>query len=341
MKIKRIELVEALEAVKPGLASKELVEQSTCFVFSDGLLLTYNDSIAVSVNSPLPDEIVGAVPAQEFYAFITKLSDDEIDIALSDGKMTIKGKKSTAQIAFNTSVVLPLDELGDIDKVTWNTLPAGFVDGIKFCLFSVSKNMATPALTALHFADHFVESCDNFRATQYNMGTDHTFKDDVLVPASMIKEVIAYSPKAYALTKHWVHFTTAGDAVISCRTLNEKYPEVAPILDVKGDTVVFPAGMAAALDRADVFAETEADARWCTVTIEPNRLTVEATSPTGSVVEELEVEYSGTVCRTFMVQCSCLQQILKALPSAVIGDTKIRFAGASFVHIIALSRPKG
>ena len=45
MKINKSELQEALAKVKPGLASKDLIEQATSFAFMDGRVVTYNDEM--------------------------------------------------------------------------------------------------------------------------------------------------------------------------------------------------------------------------------------------------------------------------------------------------------
>ena len=51
--MKKNDLVEALEVVKPGLANKDLIEQTTSFAFINGNVVTYNDEISIS--SPIED----------------------------------------------------------------------------------------------------------------------------------------------------------------------------------------------------------------------------------------------------------------------------------------------
>jgi len=48
MKINKNELKNALEIVKPGLANKEIIDQSTSFAFMNDCIVTYNDEISVS-----------------------------------------------------------------------------------------------------------------------------------------------------------------------------------------------------------------------------------------------------------------------------------------------------
>ena len=51
-----------LEAVSPGLATREAIEQSSCFVFKDGRVMTFNDEVACSIDCELGFD--GAVAAK-------------------------------------------------------------------------------------------------------------------------------------------------------------------------------------------------------------------------------------------------------------------------------------
>ena len=72
MKINKAELQTALEKVKPGLASRELIEQSTSFAFMGDRVVTYNDEISIS--HPVAGvDINGAVKAQALYDFVSEV----------------------------------------------------------------------------------------------------------------------------------------------------------------------------------------------------------------------------------------------------------------------------
>ena len=53
MKIDREEFLKQLESVLPGYSTKEVIEQSSCFVFKKGRVYTYNDEIACSQTTSL------------------------------------------------------------------------------------------------------------------------------------------------------------------------------------------------------------------------------------------------------------------------------------------------
>ena len=61
MKINREELLNQLESVLPGLSTREIIEQSSCFVFMNKEVITYNDEISCSHKSRL--DIEGAIVA--------------------------------------------------------------------------------------------------------------------------------------------------------------------------------------------------------------------------------------------------------------------------------------
>ena len=78
MKISRVELLEALEKVKPGLANKELIEQSTSFAFIGDRVVTYNDEISVSHTVKGLENMRGAIKAKTLYEFLARVKDRKL-----------------------------------------------------------------------------------------------------------------------------------------------------------------------------------------------------------------------------------------------------------------------
>jgi len=78
--VKRIELLGCLELLTPGLAKKELIEQSACFVFRDGLAQTFNDEVACSMKADYGIE--GAVPAEPLLNLLRQLPDENIKLGM-------------------------------------------------------------------------------------------------------------------------------------------------------------------------------------------------------------------------------------------------------------------
>ena len=109
MKVNREQLLNQLEAVLPGLSTRELIEQSSCFVFKDGKVLTFNDEIACVQTCKIGIE--GAVPAMPIVNLLRKMVEEEITILpVNDGKgLRIKGKRKQATIPMEAEIQLPIE----------------------------------------------------------------------------------------------------------------------------------------------------------------------------------------------------------------------------------------
>jgi hypothetical protein len=87
--MQRQELIDALETVKPGLAQKEIVEQSSSFAFIDGKVVTYNDEISIS--HPVEGlKVEGAVRAEELYQLLHRITRDEVEISQTKTNSTLR-----------------------------------------------------------------------------------------------------------------------------------------------------------------------------------------------------------------------------------------------------------
>ena len=85
MKVDRVKLLQALESVSGGLATQEAVEQSSCFVFKDDGLYTYNDEVACWCPNPVPG-VVGAVVAQPLLALLPQLPEAEVTVTTNGAR---------------------------------------------------------------------------------------------------------------------------------------------------------------------------------------------------------------------------------------------------------------
>ena len=76
MKIERLKLLEALKIVEPGLASREIFEQTNDFAFIKGQVITYNNEVSISHPVEGLDNIQGTVRADKLYQLLGKLETD-------------------------------------------------------------------------------------------------------------------------------------------------------------------------------------------------------------------------------------------------------------------------
>lgn len=334
--INRAYLVGLLEKVKPGLATKELVEQSTSFIFLNSFLHTYNDEISVSCAIKDFDGVEGAVRAQEVYKLLTRMKDELVEIETTDSEFKVFGKKVKAGIALDSNIKIPLIDYRDKNK-KWHDMPSDFLEALKFVSFSCSKDMARPVLTCVHVNKDYVEASDGYRISrrylESNLGVH-----DFLIPATIIRHILNYEMRHICVDGEWVHFKTDTELLVSCRIFNEGYPDIDSIgvLAVEGDEIILPEILSDVVDRAEVLAKKDAMlGSEIIVSIEEKKLIVKGACEIGWFEEEVRLKYSGKPIK-FLINPVFLKDILKLTLKSIIGDNKMKFVGDSWEYVMAL-----
>ena len=339
MIVNREKLIMALQMVRPGLARKELIEQSDSFVFTKGNVHSYNDELSVSF--PVDFHVEGAVRAKEFFDLLNKTKEDELDIEAVEGGLTVKGRKYNATIKFQPDIVLPIF-FGDDETYDWKDLPADFSIGVASCLFSVGKDMSEPVLTCIHVTGNTVESCDRFRLTRYIMSPsgdaptqDANITDDLLIPATAARELSKYDPIQYAIAAGWIHFSSAVGTLFSCRTYSQlKFPDLTKNLEIVGGVVKFPEDMSDMLTRASIFAgDSLSGTPTVSVTIGDGKIIVRGVQDSGSFEEWSRIRYEGPPL-SFHINPAFLFSILNSKCDAVAAETRLKFQNANFTHVV-------
>lgn len=329
-------LIEVLKAVKPGLANKEIIEQSSSFVFKDRHVVTYNDEVMIS--HPIDLDFEGVIKAEELYKLLNSVKDDDIKITRKGNELAIKGKKFQAGLAFDTNISLPIDEVPV--GSSWKKLPKDFCDGIKFCLFSTGTDYSKPILTCIHIYKDVIESSDNFRITQYSM-TDSVFKR-LLLPLTAAKELVNYKPTKYQKTDNdWINFKNKDNVIFSCRTYKEKYPDISPFLKVKGHDIRFPTSLIQSLVSAEVLCEQDPTGdKFVWVDVDGDKIIIKSQSVKGWYQEGFKLKHKSKNKIRFEINSIFFRDILSHLKKAVIAKdkTKMKFIGENFVHVLSLRK---
>jgi len=335
MKINRQELVKALEIVRPGLASKEIIEQSTSFAFVNGRVITYNDEISIS--HPVENlDITGAIKAEELYKLLGKLTEEELEIEITGTEVRIQSEKAKAGFPLQKEITLPLMDTEELS--TWKELPKNLSTAMQFCLFSCSNDMSRPELTCIHLQeDGVIESCDNYRATQYKMGITLPL-DNVLIPGRTVERLLKYKIKEVVESPGWLHFKTEDQTIFSCRVLEEKYPNITPILQMQGEKIIFPKKIGKVLEKASVFSKKEfLSDETVSIRFDNKKAHIRAEGESGWFEEEINALYSGESI-TFHVNPVFLQEICEKLQTSYLTEGKIKFVGDNWEHVVALQR---
>lgn len=341
-KANRKNLHAILSAVQPGLSSREIIEQSTCFIFNKGQVLTYNDEIAVS--HPIDLELEGAVQAKELMKLLEKMKDEEIEIETTESEMIVWGMNSETGIKLETktNVDAIVEVLGKMKG--WKDIHEKFWDNVSFCLFSTGRDVTKPLLTCVSCTEKHIMSTDEIRITVCDL--DKSGVANLNIPASAMHTLLSYHPTEIALSKGWAHFKNESGAIFSCRTMEGDYPneKILSIIDnIKGDEVSLPTDLVDALERAGIFATSSdqkvASAHRVQIEINNNKLTVRGEGQKGRHKEVSRLRYKGPSLE-FEINPDFLRDILKHATNMIVGDRALRFEGENFVHVIRTAIPK-
>ncbi len=333
MKIQKALLVKALEKVKPGLASRELIQQSTSFAFLGDRVLTYNDEISIS--HPVPGlDVKGAVKAQALYDLLNRTKEEEIDVQWDADHVVISAGRAKAGLVFEQEVTLPVEEVADIEG--WAPLPKEFASTVALCYPCCAQDMSRPLLTCVHIAGEVVEASDSYQIIHCTIPAPVPV-ERFLLPYRAARELVRYSVQEVAGGTGWVHFRTADGTVFSSRVLRDEFPDTSVFLAVEGVEFAFPKAMTEALERATIFSRDDLDTQGislATVKLSDRRLEVTAKNEFGWFEETVRVRYKGPAIQ-FVVGTQLLIAILKRLQQCVIGEGRIKFVGDGWAHVTA------
>lgn len=342
MKTTKTNLKTALEIVRPGLATKELIEQSTSFAFLSGHVATYNDEI--SIMHPLDKTLKGlsgAVKAEEFYNLLNKLKQEEIEITLTEAEIQITAGKSRAGLTLQQEVKLPLSEVGDIGEFT--PLTDDFCKALQFTSNAAGTDMSRPILTCVNVTPKgFMEASDGYRICRTGF-KKLPFKTPFLIPSAAVKHITGMKPTGISLGSGWLHFQNEQGTILSCRTFNEEFPDVAPHMVVSdGVELMLPKTITEMLERAQVFSKKDHSAdEAIDCEVKDKQFTITGQNEYGWYEESTPVRYTGDEF-SFTVTPYLLKDILGKTGQAVIGQNKIRFEGEGweFIAMLREASPK-
>lgn len=342
MRIEREVFTGILTAVQPGLASREVLEQTQSFIFMDGYVMTYNDE--VSVRHPIPIKVAGAVKADELYKLLrrTKLAVIDVEVNQGEGEsgqgeFIVRTKTSQAGIALQSKITAPVKDLKvpDVESDEWKDLPKNFMEALIFCSATVSSNMSRPIFTCIHINKGTAESSDSFRVTTFKLSEPVT--DSFLVPGAIIRFLKQYTLEAYCATEGWLHFLTDKKAVFSCRTFSQDYPNIAPLLNVEGESFDLPDGLEDVVQRAVVFVEGEefAKDKRIDIKVKEGMMLLESHGVNGWFKEKVSIRYKGEAFE-FAITPDFLLQAYKMSKECIIGEGRLKMSGDQFAHVLAL-----
>jgi hypothetical protein len=329
MKINREKFLFQLEAVQPGLAPREIIEQSSCFVFKAGELITFNDEISCRFKTTL--QLEGAVSAAPLLAILRKLAEEDLEITVGEGELRLEGKQRSVGVRMEQEITLPVHVVESPKK--WYPLADDFSEAVFIagqCAGSDSSQFAT---TCIHLHSKWIEACDNFQLCRYTIATP--IKTPSLIRGTALRQIVNLGMDEFSETESWIHFRNPSGLVFSCRRHLETYPDLEGFLAVQGEPTVLPKGLAEAVDKAEVFSSENADRNQIQVDLRPGKMRVTGRSTAGWYQEVKKLKYNGAPLR-FLIAPKLLVEITKRHTDCEIAKEHLKVDGGRFVYVTCL-----
>lgn len=297
MNISRKVLLDSLKKAMPGIETgNATVQGADAFIFHDGKIFTYNDSIAVSIPleiDGLVDEgVEGAVHADEFFKILSKLSADEINFVVTEnGSWLLKcGKAKFEMTLMNFDFSERLEGVSpDSKPESWIDLPEDFIEAIGTC--KMLKN-GTP-MSGIYFSGKDVVSTDGYQINRYILKSElPTF----WISDNSASELLKFTNiKGIQQQGNWAHFKAEDGSIFSVKTLDaNKFPieKLMKLMDTskpKEDDLnaTFPEELFNAVDRADAFAMSISDHSAIRIVLSPEKIEVSAERSSGKYAEKV------------------------------------------------------
>lgn len=324
MTIDREKFLTALNAVKAGLSPREFIEQSSCFVFQDGMVMTFNDEVSCRIKIPI--EVEGAIQAQSLLDILGKVEDEElmVRVAEEESELQFKGKGKVFGVTMDAEIYLPTSEVEMPLEEDWRDLPKEFTESVGLVQHCASKDSSKFRLTCIHLAPDFIEACDNMQAMRCMVDTG--LRKSVLVRASSLAHICELGMDRVAMTESWIHFENESGLIFSCRRYNDEYIKLDSLLEFEGKPLTFPKGLDKAAERAAIFAMDKAGDPLVTITLKTDKLKLEGEGISGWYRESKDVTYDGPDME-FMIDPSLMMRIAERHSDAQISGEKLRISG--------------
>lgn len=326
MRVNRENFLRCLESVTAGLAHREIIEQSGCFVFKDNQVMTFNDEIACINKSPL--KMTGAVKAKPLLDLLSKLPDDDIDVEVQGNELLVRGKSRKSGITMEAQVMLPIEHVEIPEE--WRELATEFVEAVKMVYDCASTEESNFIYCCVHITPEFVETSDRFQIARYLLDTG--FEEEVLIRADSIKHIVGMSLTSVAETVNWVHFKTADGMIIAIRRHVQDYTNFDKNLVAEGtDPVTLPAGLDEIVERSQVFSREDAHGNVVLVDLRNDKVVIEGHGPSGWYKEAKKVNFKGQPMR-FIIYPKLLTEIAKKSNDCRVGPGRLFIDLGKFLY---------
>lgn len=332
--VAREKILRAFEEVQPGLSTREITDQSSCFVFKGGRVITYNEEVFCSAKSTLPKELEGGVEADKLTQFLRKLKDPEITLSFSDNTLKVKGtKREGIEFPFRKEILLPLDQVEVAGK--WRKIHKEFADAVNIVQQSASQDQSEQITSCIHIHPKFIEASDGRQLTRYKIKTG--VEKPFLVRRDSIKFIATVSLKEISETEKCIHFRSDTGLIISARRYMDQYQDMSAALKEEGEPIILPKGLTDAMEKCELVTQVDKDNNFATIHLTKGEIKVTGISQAGRYWKTFKnVKYNGKDLK-FKIPPKLMGEILRRHTDCEITDSfRVKINGGKFTYMAAL-----
>lgn len=335
MKIDREVLLAKLESVEPGLSTKEIIDQSSAYIFDGGSVTTFNGEIAARCPCELVG-VAGAVSARHLKDLLLRLTDDAVDLTTHGGELRLRARSGRGVVAMQAEIRLPVDQIETPDPAGWRDLHPEFGDAVEVVGACAAKDDNNYKLLCVHITPDHVEACDNYQLARYPLATGMAGRS--MVRRDSLRHVVALGMTEAAETETWVHFRNPAGLSLSMRRWSEDYEDLDLLLDAVHDTVpaTLPGGMGEAMERTGVFSGDSPAGDVVHVALTGGKIRLRGEGAGGWWEERKSVKYTGPDI-AFLIAPKLLAEIADRAQDCEISPGALRVDSGKFVYMTCLS----
>jgi hypothetical protein len=336
MRVNRLEFLQQLESVSPGLSTRDILEQTSCFVFEDGMVKTFNDEVACFHPTALKT-FKGSVIAAPLLAVLRKMDEEELDLSEGtkeggEGELVISGKRRGFAVRMDSEISLPLN-LVETPGKNWSPLHPDFGEAIQRVQQCASNDLSTYKLTCVHITPKYMEATDNYHIIRYKIKSGVT--EPTLIRRTSIKHLVHLGMGEFNMTETWAHFRNSNGLRLSCRRTVEEYCDGTATLAQTGSPMTLPKGLAEAVEKAHVFSSENVDDDQILIDLRPGKLRIKSEGNSGRYWEIKKLKYDGPEL-SFRIAPAMLKDLCNQHNECEITSDILKVNGGKFVYVTTL-----
>jgi len=331
MKVNRQEFLSVLNTVICGAHRQEVLEQSHCFIFREGLVTSFNGEILATAKlKDSPGDF--AVPAHDLTNLISKFPDEEIELTIKGNELIVAGKKRRSGLTIQNEILLPIEDIPVPDKMS------GIKEGVMSALSMAAKVCSASnedyRVSHIQIAPDKIQATDKLRFLRVTVDTG---LKTILVPAGPINAIESISITSATLLKGWLWLGNKDVKIGICCTEEEYYEDalIDSVINMpKANVVQLPKEMPKVLDRALIMSKDDCN-RMSKIKLTAKSITVRTQKESGWYEERQPVKYKGQDMELF-VGLSLFKDLLNKTNKAYVSQEKMKMKKDNVEFLVCL-----